>query len=130
MFINIWLPYSYGKPGWAQVANAVSAGENLQDTLLHSGKAAITVRVRSLEYHPYPFSPSLSFPHTHLGGEIVTAGAVSYPFPGDRSATLKTLPDRVSVVIALAVSVMNGGVSIFTAGGRPASYPLPPLATL
>lgn len=60
----------------------------------------------------------------------MTAGAVSYPFPGDRSATLKMLPDRLSMVVALAVSVMNGGGSIFTPGGRPASYPLPPSVTL
>lgn len=41
----------------------------------------------------------------NLGGDTVTVGAVWYPFPDDRNATLKTLPDRLSVVVALAVSV-------------------------
>lgn len=57
----------------------------------------------------------------YLGGDIVTAGAVSYPLPGDRNATLNTLPDSSSVVVAFAVSVMKGGGSTFAAGRRPAS---------
>lgn len=79
----------------------------------------LSARVREHEQHPPTLF--LSNSHAYLGGEIVTAGAVSYPFPGVRSATLKTLPDRLSVVVALAVSVKNGGASIFAAGGRPAS---------
>lgn len=50
-----------------------------------------------------------------------TFGATSYPFPGARNATLKTLPDRFRTVVALAMSCRNGGDSTFAAGGFPAS---------
>lgn len=52
---------------------------------------------------------------------MVTSGVSSYPFPGDRNATLNTLPDRARRVVALAVSWRNGGDSIFTPGGCPGS---------
>lgn len=50
-----------------------------------------------------------------------TFGVTSYPFPGVRNATLKTLPDRLRTVVARALSSRNGGDSIFAAGGFPAS---------